>query len=111
MLRALNYMHLNHLVHRDIKADNVVYSSSPENENTAKNGGPIDISKLEVKLIDFGFSRISVFGESKLRDFVGTPYYIAPEIINNKPYGFKCDIWSLGVLVYQLISGSFPFTG
>ena len=47
----------------------------------------------------------------KLKEFLGTPYYIAPEIIKSQRYGSKCDIWSLGVLVFQLISGEFPFNG
>lgn len=51
MLRALNYMHTNNVVHRDIKSDNVVYSHSVASEGTE-----IDLSKLELKLIDFGFS-------------------------------------------------------
>lgn len=52
-----------------------------------------------------------MLGEEKLKEFLGTPYYIAPEIIKSKRYGSKCDIWSLGVLVFQLISGEFPFNG
>lgn len=106
ILRALNYMHMNNLVHRDIKSENVVYSDVTNSE-----GKLTDFSKLEVKLIDFGFSQISMKGQSKLKEFVGTPYFIAPEIINEDPYGSKCDIWSLGVLVYQSISGDFPFNG
>ena len=102
MVRALHYMHSNNLVHRDIKSDNVVYSATKED---------VDLSKLELKLIDFGFSQVSKKGHLDLKDFVGTPYYIAPEIVKGKMYGSKCDIWSLGVLAFQLISGEFPFIG
>lgn len=101
ILLALNYMHKNNLVHRDIKSDNVVYSASAD----------ADKDKLEIKLIDFGFSLQSKEGETNLKDFVGTPYYIAPEIIKSRKYGSLCDIWSLGVLTFQLISGEFPFNG
>ena len=48
-------------------------------------------------------------GEAKLLDFAGTPYYIAPEIIKEERYGSKCDIWSLGILTFKLISGDYPF--
>jgi len=66
-------MHTNNLVHRDLKSENVVYSAD---KHLADN-----FETLELKLIDFGFAKISVQGESKLQDFVGTPYYIAPEIV------------------------------
>ena len=64
-----------------------------------------------MKLIDFGFAKTSLYGKKQLVDFVGTPYYIAPEILKSEHYGSKCDIWSLGVLVYNLMSNSYPFTG
>lgn len=96
-------MHTNNLVHRDIKSENVVYSDSGKGEQ--------DFSKLEVKLVDFGFSRISINGTASMVEFVGTPYYIAPEIVNQEAYGSKCDIWSLGVLVYEIIAGEYPFQG
>lgn len=69
MLRALNYMHQNNIVHRDIKPDNVVYSETA------------DKSQLVIKLIDFGFSQKSASGTKNLTESVGTPYFIAPEII------------------------------
>lgn len=94
-------MHTNNLVHRDIKSDNVVYSAD-------KAG---DLNNLELKLIDFGFSKMSMQGSKNLVDMVGTPYYIAPEIIEQMPYDSKCDIWSLGVLVYQILCGEMPFNG
>ena len=62
-------------------------------------------SNLELKLIDFGFSKRSIFGKNDLRDCLGTPFYMAPEILNSQFYGCKVDIWSLGVLTYLLISG------
>jgi serine/threonine protein kinase len=50
-----------------------------------------------IKLLDFGFARLF---DSSMQDKLGTPYYIAPEILAGLPYDFKCDIWSLGVLSY-----------
>lgn len=64
-----------------------------------------------MKLIDFGFAQKSSKNKKELKDFVGTPYYIAPEIITEEPYGSACDIWSLGVLVYFIVAGKYPFEG
>jgi len=85
----------------------VVYSA---NKVTTLKEDSGDLSHLQVKLIDFGFSHVSVQGEAKLQGYAGTPYYIAPEIIKDEKYGSKCDIWSLGILTYKLISGEYPFT-
>lgn len=93
---------MNNLCHRDLKTDNVVYSPSKCKD---------DFSALQLKLIDFGFAKGTKQDKKDLDDFVGTPYYIAPEIINNDKYGAKVDIWSLGVLTYFIICGEFPFAG
>lgn len=91
-------MHTNKLVHRDLKTENVVYAPS-------KNGD--DFDNLELKLIDFGFANAN--NKNDLTDFVGTPYYVAPEVINREKYGSGCDIWSLGILAYHLICGVYPY--
>lgn len=61
----------------------------------------------QVKIIDFG---LAVTNEKniKMRRLAGTPYYMAPEMLNGK-YGMECDLWSIGVLVYVLVSGYLPF--
>jgi calcium-dependent protein kinase len=62
----------------------------------------------EVRIIDFGLAR--VFTSSKFNDVVGTPYYVAPEVLMTK-HGPACDMWSVGVLMYIMLSGYLPFTG
>ena len=63
-----------------------------------------------LKLIDFGLSHMNLTHQSRMSDVVGTPYYVAPEVLKGK-YGTKCDMWSLGVLFYIMLSGYLPFTG
>lgn len=66
----------------------------------------------EIKVIDFGLSKLYCKENFRsLRSKVGSPYYIAPEILLNDYYGFECDIWSLGILLYILVSGFLPFNG
>ena len=61
----------------------------------------------EIKLIDFGLAK-TFTGMGKLKTIAGTAYYMAPEVLQGS-YNFKCDIWSLGVIMYLLISGYLPF--
>jgi NIMA (never in mitosis gene a)-related kinase len=62
-----------------------------------------------VKLGDFGIARVLNQTLDKAKTMVGTPYYLSPEIIENKPYSFKTDIWSLGVILYELCALKPPF--
>jgi serine/threonine protein kinase len=61
-----------------------------------------------LKIIDFGFAH-HFKGDASLVDFLGSPLFIAPEIINKERYGSKCDVWSLGVITYFLCSNTYPF--
>ena len=98
ILLGVEYIHSKGIVHRDLKLDNILLSkSSLENEH----GG--------VKIIDFGLSN-SFSPNELLKTFCGTTQYAAPELLNGKKYfGPKVDVWSLGVLLYTLIVGNFPF--
>jgi serine/threonine protein kinase len=89
ILLALSYLETEQIVHRDLKPDNIVYCEGSDN--------------VCVKLIDFGFAKNSI--NKNLDDVVGTPYFIAPEIINKQKYGTSVDIWSLGVLTYLICTG------
>jgi serine/threonine protein kinase len=93
ILLALFVMNKNHMIHRDVKSENILINT----ENVAK-------------LCDLGISR--VVGNSYGAQFYtvcGTPYYISPEIVSEVPYGIQTDIWSLGVVVYEMVTGSKPF--
>ncbi|XP_026171867.1 protein kinase D4 isoform X2 [Mastacembelus armatus] len=94
ILEALRYLHFKHIAHCDLKPENVLLSSAD----------PFP----QVKLCDFGFSRI--IGEKSFRrSVVGTPAYLAPEVISSSGYNRSLDMWSVGVIMYVSLSGTFPF--
>lgn len=94
ILVALKHLHSKHIVHCDLKPENVLLSS--------------ETAFPQVKLCDFGFARI--IGEKSFRrSVVGTPAYLAPEVLKSKGYNRSLDMWSVGVVIYVSLSGTFPF--
>ena len=98
LLYALNYMHKQNIVHRDMKPENVLLESK-------------DPGNWHVKITDFGFSKCYDPMEGGLQETLGSPLYMAPEIVKKLPYDYKVDIWSLGVMIYIILSGNPPFKG
>ncbi|CAK0849880.1 unnamed protein product [Prorocentrum cordatum] len=95
MLRAVSYLHSSDIVHRDLKLENLLYVS-PESS--------------QLKLIDFGFAR--VWDPSTLMTAsCGSVAYVSPDVLSGKGYTNKCDMWSLGVIIWMLLTGYPPFHG
>ncbi|CAL8316948.1 unnamed protein product [Merluccius merluccius] len=92
VVEAFAYLHKKNILYRDLKPENLMLDALGY-----------------VKLVDFGFAKEMVRGE-KTYSFVGTPEYMAPEIIKNQGHDFAVDFWSLGILVYELLAGSPPFS-
>jgi len=114
ILSAVMYLHSKGIVHRDLKPENILIEATNINSAKTLEGANDQMinsqnqQEIVIKLIDFGTSQY--FLGNKLTYKIGTPYYIAPEVLN-KSYSNKCDIWSCGVILYILLSGTPPFYG
>lgn len=87
------------VIHRDLKPANILVKA-----NGSKNDS--------FKLADFGFAKfVSGFEKNMLESIVGTPLYMAPQILEKVPYTTKCDIWSIGLIFYEMLTGALPWKG
>ncbi|KAK7791247.1 hypothetical protein R5R35_009156 [Gryllus longicercus] len=98
---AVSYLHRNDIVHRDLKLENILVSTNPSD--------PED--NLFIKVTDFGLSvvRGGVGHESMLQEMCGTPAYMSPELFGERMYSQQCDVWAMGVIMYLLLTGRYPF--
>mmetsp|Transcript_10638 Transcript_10638/g.20114 ORF Transcript_10638/g.20114 Transcript_10638/m.20114 type:complete len:1090 (+) Transcript_10638:312-3581(+) len=92
LVRALHYLHSNRIIHRDMKPQNILICQG-----------------TQVKLCDFGFARLMSQNTMVLTSIKGTPLYMAPELVQEKAYNHTVDLWSLGVILYELYVGQPPF--
>jgi serine/threonine protein kinase len=94
MLSAVAYCHVQNICHRDLKPENIM----------------LERTKGKIKIIDFG-TAMSFNPAVGMTTILGTPYYMAPEIFNSNRYDEKSDMWSVGVIMFVMLTGRPPFYG
>lgn len=93
LVSALYYLHSHRILHRDLKPQNILMDRN-----------------MTAKLCDFGFARNMTMGTHVLTSIKGTPLYMAPELLEAKPYDHHADLWSLGCIIYEMLAGEPPFS-
>jgi serine/threonine protein kinase len=93
LMEGLKYLKTRNIIHRDLKPQNLLLSND----------------KKVLKISDFGFAKALSSEESLAETMCGTPYYMAPEIMHNKKYQSKADLWSVGIIMYEMSFGMYPY--
>lgn len=96
---ALSHCHARNVIHCDLKPENVMCTSDPKSDN------------FDIKLTDFGLSKVVTPESSEILKYCGTPLYMAPEMIRREQYDASIDMWSVGCMCHELLCGQPPFTG
>jgi serine/threonine protein kinase len=105
---ALAWCHRRGVAHRDVKPDNILFDAADADADAAGGGGAR--ARARLRLADFGSA--GWFGDGRpMTGLVGTPYYVAPEVVAGRGYDEKVDVWSAGVVLYVMLSGTVPFGG
>lgn len=91
LIDAYRSLYENNIVHRDIKTDNIL------------------IKENVIKLADFGFSKTLKYQDDLMQTSLGSPLYMAPEVLNNDVYSSKADLWSCAIILYQMLFGHTPY--
>jgi len=99
ILLGVHHIHESKIIHRDLKLENIFLKFKKQG-----NAEVID----EVKIVDFGFG---VKSDKNVKGLMGTPNYMPPEALKKLPYNQKFDMWSLGIILYVMLVGDFPFKG
>lgn len=126
VLKALHFLHKRSVAHLDLKPQNILLTGqriegtqpptkTQDNRGNLSKASPlINVGRCSVsdglKLCDFGISRMVAEG-TNVREIIGTPDYVAPEVLQYEPLSLLTDVWSVGVLAYVLLSGFSPFGG
>lgn len=97
---AISFLHSQAIMHRDLKLENILVASERSEQS---------IVLYNVKITDFGLSKAVEEGCSKARSVVGTREYVSPEVQSGREYDFSSDLWCLGVVLYVLLAGQFPY--
>ncbi len=87
MLLAVGFMHSNKILHRDLKPQNIFVDS-----------------EMNLKVGDFGVSRLLDSTQQNCKTSAGSPFYMAPEMVDSQSYSYKADVWSLGCVIYEVCS-------
>lgn len=95
-MSALKHLHDKEIAHRDLKPENIIFETKDGESN--------------IKLIDFGLSKLLDKNNRLMMTKLGTPYYVSPEVLEGT-YDKRCDLWAVGVLTFILLSGFPPFNG
>lgn len=95
LISALHYLHSHRILHRDLKPANILIDEHS--------------SQYKAKLCDFGLARNMTLGTQILTSAKGTPLYMSPELLNGRGYGHQADLWSLGIVIYEMLANETPF--